>query len=934
MRAVIASPPLRVPAVRRPRPALACVLAGGALLALPAPAAAWGFAGHRMANRFAASAVPAPLRAFYEGNAAWLAEHSIDPDLRRDRADDPDHFVDMDAFGAYPFPDILMVEADHYARFGADAREKGRLPWRVGEVYRGLVAAFRAGDEARVLQHSADLGHLIADAHVPLHAALNHDGQLTGQHGLHSRWESALVERLRFQLEPALQPAAARRVADPVAHTFAVLRESFLNVAPLLLSDQESAGPADFADTPEDDRYDNEYYSRMAEREKGRVLSRLAASATSAASLWLSAWEDAGRPALDAAFRLPYVRGQVRGALLSLDGAASHVIDDAVARGLMPRLAALRARGATARGAISALSTKTAPGHAALYTGAWSETNAVVGNEVPVPGGSVLDVQSGYSSTAQAAEPLWFTAARQDVAATVVSATQVYPFSAYGEERRFRGYAGQRLVLFDGYQNLETDDAVLRGKDLAWTTPASLIGDLPAHVGAVRMAAIAVAGSTVDVVAFDDPKDPVAGFDTLLLTTDGDLRSGVKVKASPPRGDGEAFAALPLQLGSGESVLFFRLFALSADGSDLMLYRSPAHVLRSNRSRVESAALEATGGFLGNGAGWAYEQGELGPKLDDGGDGTAEERYLETVALVLRQGAKLNDFAIARTDWSVLFTYSPFPDEALHRWYGHIDPSLPGHDPRLGARYRGYLDRVLRMVDAYVGGLVDRLGPEVVLAVATDHGMTSSARSIKPNAVLREAGLLAVDESGGVDLTRTRAMYFAGNSGFVLINRASRPSVMVNAAEEDEVRRQVTAALRALVDPATRRPVILDVLDTRTRTTPAGKPPGDLFLIAAPGYAFSARTTGEAIEPVSPGGTHFQHPEHPQLLGAFAVTGPGVARGVDLGIIRQIDIAPTLAALLGLDPPAHATGAVLPRALAHPLVPARTAPAPSAAPGR
>jgi arylsulfatase A-like enzyme len=54
---------------------------------------------------------------------------------------------------------------------------------------------------------------------------------------------------------------------------------------------------------------------------------------------------------------------------------------------------------------------------------------------------------------------------------------------------------------------------------------------------------------------------------------------------------------------------------------------------------------------------------------------------------------------------------------------------------------------------------------------------------------------------------------------------------------------------------------------------------------------------------------------------SFAMAGPGVARGVDLGVIRQIDIAPTLAALLGLEPPAQATGRVLEKALAAPAKP-------------
>src|SRR5687768_770810 len=313
-----------------------------AVASLAHEAGAWGFEAHRIVNAQAISTLPEPLRAWYAGNAAWVAEHAIDADLERDRSDDPDHFLDFDAFGAYPFPEVGEDEAAHLRRFGADARAKGRVPWRIAEDHRELVAAFRAGDLARVLRFSASIAHLVADAHVPLHATLNHDGQLSGQKGLHSRWESELVDRFERQILPGVLPVAATPIANPVAHALAVLRESYLHSLEVLASDRAAAGPRDFAETPEDDRYDDSYYSRLFEREAARVRSRMAASASAAGSSWLAAWEEAGRPELDPRFRLPYVRGQARAVLLSLDGAGADVVDDAIARGLMPRLAGLR----------------------------------------------------------------------------------------------------------------------------------------------------------------------------------------------------------------------------------------------------------------------------------------------------------------------------------------------------------------------------------------------------------------------------------------------------------------------------------------------------------------------------------------------------------------------------------------------------------------
>lgn len=897
----------------------AAALALACLLASPSRAEAWGFTAHRLVNRLAIGTLPEPLRAFFAGNGDYVAEHSVDPDLQRDSPDDPNHFLDMDAFGAYPFSDIPRIEAEHLKRHGPEAAAQGRLPWRIEEVSRDLREAFRAGDAARSLALAASLGHYVADGHVPLHAALNHDGQLTGQRGLHGRWESEMVERFERQLQADLRPAPASPVGDPVGFAFDALASSHAASVEVLASDRESAGERDLAETPEDDRYDDSYYSRLYEREAARLRERLSRSATGVGSLWLSAWLEAGRPPLDTAFRFPYVRRGSRAILVSLDGAAAMVLDDAVARGVMPHLAGLRRSGSVTKGALSSLPAKTASGHAALYTGAWSDANGIGGNELPVPGATVLDRNTGYSSTHLRAEPIWVTAARQDLDVTVASATQVHPFSTYFEERRFRGYLGRRLTLLDGYQNLEAADAVYTAADLPSRAPAGWISHLPRHAGEAREIELAVSGSRVDGLLFDDPGDPTRGLDSLYLGLDKDPRGGVTLKPMPVKdADASAFGGLALKAGGGQVAVYFRLFALSPDGSEILLYRSGPSLVRSNKPGTEAAAFPATGGFVGNGGSGVYERGLLGPPLWEGGDGTAERRYLETVALVGRQLTRLTDFAIDHTAWHLLLTYLPYPDEALHLWHGRLDPSLPGHDPRLAARLRPFMDAVLRVADGFVGHLHRRAGAETILAVASDHGMTGVARTLKPNVALRRAGLLTLDADRRVDLARTRAVYFPGNSGYVLINGAGRKGGIVRPQEEDAVRAEVAAVFRGLRDPATGQPVVLDLIDSRTPTEPGigGPTGGDLYLSIAPGYALSGDLAGEVLESTRPKGDHVLNPERPELKAGFVVAGPGVSIGADLGGVRLIDIAPTLCALLGIDPPAHATGAVLARALA------------------
>ena len=106
------------PALRRALPAAVALALAFALA--PASAGAWGFTGHRLVGREAARTLPDPLRRVFEANAAYLAEQAITPDLQRSGPSDPDHFLDMDAFGAYPFEAIPRVEAENIARFGKD----------------------------------------------------------------------------------------------------------------------------------------------------------------------------------------------------------------------------------------------------------------------------------------------------------------------------------------------------------------------------------------------------------------------------------------------------------------------------------------------------------------------------------------------------------------------------------------------------------------------------------------------------------------------------------------------------------------------------------------------------------------------------------------------------------------------------------------------
>jgi hypothetical protein len=266
-----------------------------AVFAAPAPAAAWGFDVHRFIMDRAIPLLPREIRPFFEKHRTAIVEHAIDPDLWRTAGwleEPPKHFVDMDAYGPYPFNALPRDYDEAVKRHGREFVDKnGTLPWRTQEMYAKLVEAFtQKAPYARenIKFFSSAIGHYVSDAHVPFHAALNYDGQLTGQWGIHSRFEAELFERYRGRLRVA--PGSPVKVTSARDFIFASLLAGFPLVQPVL--------DADRAAVQGREAYDDAYFAQFFERVRPIVERRLSESITATASLIVSAWIDAGRPAL------------------------------------------------------------------------------------------------------------------------------------------------------------------------------------------------------------------------------------------------------------------------------------------------------------------------------------------------------------------------------------------------------------------------------------------------------------------------------------------------------------------------------------------------------------------------------------------------------------------------------------------------------------
>ena len=162
--------------------------------AAPTP---WGFWAHQRINKMALYTLPEDLFGFYKPHIDYVAEHAVDPDKRRYAFADeaPRHYIDIDHYGTAPFEGLPRKWNDAVVKYSEDSLNAyGIVPWYIEKLMFRLTDAFKAMDANYILKTSADIGHYIADAHVPLHCTENYNGQLTNQVGIHGFWESRIPE--------------------------------------------------------------------------------------------------------------------------------------------------------------------------------------------------------------------------------------------------------------------------------------------------------------------------------------------------------------------------------------------------------------------------------------------------------------------------------------------------------------------------------------------------------------------------------------------------------------------------------------------------------------------------------------------------------------------------------------------------------------------
>jgi len=250
----------------------------------------WGWVGHKIISFNSKNSFPAEMEPLFYWQTI-LADHASDADNRKssDKTESIKHYIDIDNYKQFVNEGRITEDFDSLvADVGISfIEDQGTLPWSIIRTYDSLktLLSNRKFSEAALI--AADLGHYVADAHMPLHITRNYNGQYSGQYGVHSRYESKMISKYQSQI--SYSPRQAVFVDDVSDFTFAMIYESYQFVDSVLFADKQSSQLTGSNSS-------DAYLEKMWEFTGNYTDSLFARASFRLASLIYTAWSEAGKP--------------------------------------------------------------------------------------------------------------------------------------------------------------------------------------------------------------------------------------------------------------------------------------------------------------------------------------------------------------------------------------------------------------------------------------------------------------------------------------------------------------------------------------------------------------------------------------------------------------------------------------------------------------
>lgn len=595
------------------------------------------------------------------------------------------------------------------------------------------------------------------------------------------------------------------------------------------------------------------------------------------------------------------------------DGMRHDLMKQFAAEGIMPTYAEILATGAEAEGGmIPNVPANSGPGWTTLITGASSAVNGVTNNTFhdntqPVSSFGV----SAWTPGVNQAETILEVA--EDAGLSVMSLgvqtldTASIPSGVVMDS--YPDWFTGRGIVANYEVPLQWSDLLATGPYLS-NTVVELVeaegwANAPESFSPAQeapLAMLAYSGTAVDYMLyiFDSTDDGTPNYDSVLVAPSKDAAETAIV------GAGEWSVEIPATVDDVEGGFYVKVMELEPDLSQFRLYFTP---ITRARAWPESVEEEVVATFD------AIKPIDYSPYILGMIDAeTFVEQQLDNAELL---GQEIFPYLIRTYEPDLVLAGSEATDAIQHRFLSLALEGSEQYDAESGPTYYSYIEQTYQVTDDFVRALWDEM-PDAHVMVTSDHGFHSTGMAINANLVLESIGLYDPADPASSQVVA----YGAGGLLQVYIKVVGRNPDGVVAEEDYELlREQIVAAFEELGPDVIERVLLMEETEAIPITDEVSwnmfhpDRTGDVVVFSKPPYQFDAPTAGEVTAPAPIYGQHGFLPTSPEARSVFAAAGPTIDQSIVIGPVTAMDLAPTVAAILGIDIPAQAEGRVLPMLL-------------------
>lgn len=249
----------------------------------------WGGTGHRKISDYSKLSFNAEMIEFNDW-IPYIKDHASDADDRKatDNSEGPKHYIDIDRYASF----LSTGKIDQNT---VGSTLNGTLPWATIETYNYLVNCLTAREFDKAKQFAADLGHYVADGHMPMHITENYDGQYTGNKGIHSRYESTMIGTYNSLI--TYTGSDVNFISNVNQYVFDYIYQNYKYKDSILIADNYAVSLAGGVRNSE--TYSSTTYKQALWDKTGIFTIKLFKNASHAlAELIYTAWVTAGKPSL------------------------------------------------------------------------------------------------------------------------------------------------------------------------------------------------------------------------------------------------------------------------------------------------------------------------------------------------------------------------------------------------------------------------------------------------------------------------------------------------------------------------------------------------------------------------------------------------------------------------------------------------------------